>query len=305
MNKITETQLEPTQLKRLAAQRQLYTESKNVQKIQGIFNILGPPILAVCVTHLAMPHVYAVCYGIFVLCLNLFCLTSWQKSLQKKAAGIQELFDCDVLELDWQESVVGPPLEAETVEKYALKHKRKDPNYLCLKDWYAKNVGELQLHLARIACQRANCVWDTELRLRYRRLIVGILAVLAILTLFLGIKDGFSVEKFILVMVAPLTPAFVLGIQQYKEFTESIKRVDELRKSAVELWEKSFEGIDPEELTGESRNLQNELYNHRWKSPLILDEFYERRKKRDEKLMNKTAGELVKEAKVRQLNRER
>ena len=305
MNRIPETQLESTQLKRLAAQRQLYTNAKTVQKIQGALNILGPPILAVCVIHWNMPHVYAVCYGIIVTFLNIFWLTRRQKSLQKKAAGIQELFDCDVLELDWREIVAGPRLEVETVEKYALKHKRKDPNYLCLKDWYAKDVGELPLHLARVACQRANCAWDTELRGRYAKLIIGILVALGVSTLFLGIKDGFSVEKFILVVVAPLTPAFILGIQQYKEFTKSINRVDELRKSAVELWEKALEGIDPEELTYESRNLQDEIYNHRWKSPLILDRFYKFFKKTDEKLMYKTAGELAKEAKVQQLNRER
>ena len=299
MNKITETQLESTQLKRLAAQRQLYTDAKTVQKIQGVLNILGPPILAVCVIRWNMPPVYAVCYGIIVTFLNIFWLTHRQKSLQKKAAGIQEIFDCDVLELDWRESVVGSPLGVETEEKYALKHKRKDPNYLDLKGWYAKDVGELPLHLARIACQRANCAWDTELRGRYAKLIIGILGVLGVFTLFLGIKGGFSVEKFILVVAVPLMPAVVLGIRQYKEFTESIKRVDELRKSAVGLWEKALDGIDPEELTCASRNLQDAIYNHRWKSPLILDKFYKFFKKADEELMYKTAGELAKEALVR------
>ena len=299
MNKIPETQLEPTQLKRLAAQRQLYTGAKTIQKIQGVLNILGPPILAVCVIHLGMPPVYAVCYGIIVTFLNIFWLTSRQKSLQKKAAGIQELFDCDVLELDWRESVVGPRLGVETVEKYALKHKRKDPNYLKLKNWYAKDVGELPLHLARVACQRANCAWDTELRGRYAKLIIGILVALGVSTLFLGIKGGFSVEKFILVVAVPLMPAFVLGIRQYKECTESIKRVDKLRKSAVGLWEKALEGIAPEELTCASRNLQDAIYNHRWKGPLILDSFYNFFKKTDEKLMYKTAGELAKEALIR------
>ena len=296
MNKIPETQLEPTQLKRLAAQRQLYTDAKTVQKIQGVLNILGPLILAVCVNHLAMPHVYAIYYGIIVTFLNILWLTRWQKSLQKKAAGIQELFDCDVLELDWREIVAGPQLGIEIVEKYALKHKRKDPNYLCLKDWYAKDVSELPLHLARVACQRANCAWDTELRGRYAKLIIGILVALGVSTIFVGIKGGFSVEKFILVVVAPLTPAFVLGILQYKGYTESATRVDELRKSAVGLWEKALEGTAPEELTYASRNLQDAIYNNRQKSPLILDRFYKFFSKKDEKLMNKTVSGLVKEA---------
>ena len=297
MNKITETQLEPTQLKHLAAQRQLYTDAKAVQKFQVGLNILGPPILAVCVNHLGMSLVYAVCYGIIVTLLNILWLTPWQKSLQKKAAGIQELFDCDVLELDWREIVAGPRLGIEIVEKYALKHRHEDPNDL--KDWYAKDVSELPLHLGRIACQRENCAWDAELRFRYRKLIMGILVVLAMLTIFVGIKGGFSVEKFILVVVVPLIPAFVLGIRQYKGYTESATRIDEVRKSAARLWEKALEGTTPEELTCASRNLQDAIYNNRQKNPLILDIFYNFFKKKDEKLMNETVNELVREARVR------
>ena len=296
MNKITETQSEFTQLKRLAAQRQLYTDAKNVQKIQGGINILCPLILAICVNYLDMPRVYAVSYGIIMTLLNILCFTPRQEYLQKKAAGIQELFDCDVLKLDWREMVAGPQLGVEVVEKYALKHKRKDPDYLKLKDWYAKDIRKLPLHIARIACQRSNCLWDAGLRFRYKKLIRGILIVLTILTIFIGIKGGFSVDKFILVVVAPLTPTFIIGIQQYKGHTESATRIDKLRKSAVELWEKALEGITPEELTSASRNLQDTIYNHRRKSHLILNIFYNRFREKDEELMNKTVGELVKDA---------
>lgn len=298
MNKITETQLESTQLKRLAAQRQLYTDAKNVLKFQ-ILSILSAPILVVFIEYFSVPSVYAAFYAIIVTFVNILWLTPWQKSLQKKAAGIQELFDCDVLELDWREIVAGPRLGVEIVEKYALKHRRKDPNYLCLKDWYPKNVGELPLDVTRIACQRENCAWDAELRLRYSRFIMGILVVLVILAIFVGIIGGLSVENFILVVVAPLIPAFVLGIRQYKRFAESAARKKELIKSAIDLWEKALEGTTPEELTSASHNVQDAIYNSRRENPLIFDSFYEFFKKEDEELMYKTAGELVEEAKAR------
>ena len=253
----------------------------------------------VLVKYFSMPSVYAACCVIIGTFVNILWLTPWQKSLQKKAAGIQELFDCDVLELDWRETVAGPRLGVEIVEKYALKHRREDPNDLDLKDWYAENVGELPLHVTRIACQRENCAWDAELRLRCSRFIMGILVVLAMLTIFVGIIGGFSVENFILVVAAPLIPAFVLGIQQYKGFTESATRKYELIKSAIGLWEKALEGTAPEELTSASRNLQDAIYNNRRENPLILDSFYEFFKKEDEELMYKTAGELVEEAKTR------
>ena len=189
--------------------------------------------------------------------------------------------------------------EVETVEKYDLKYKRKNRDYSKLKNWYSKDVGELPVHLARIACQRENCWWDGQLRRRYARSVIWALAILTVLTLYLGIKGGFTLEKLILVVVTPLTPTFVLGIQQYKDNIESVTRLDELRKYAEGLWEKAWAGIDPEELTQASRDLQDEIYNNRRKNPLILDRFYEFFKKRDEELMNKTASEIAKEARVR------
>ena len=299
MNKITETQLESTQLKRLAAQRQLYTDAKTVQKIQIGLNVLGPPILAVLVNNFCMLPVYAACCGIILTFLNILGFTPWRQSLKKKAAGIQELFDCDVLKLNWRELKTSARPEVETVEKYDLKYKRKNRDYSKLKNWYSKDVGELPVHLARIACQRENCWWDGQLRRRYARSVIWALAILTVLTLYLGIKGGFTLEKLILVVVTPLTPTFVLGIQQYKDNIESVTRLDELRKYAEGLWEKAWAGIDPEELTQASRDLQDEIYNNRRKNPLILDRFYEFFKKRDEELMNKTASELAKEARVR------
>lgn len=296
MNKIPETQLEPTQLKRLAAQRQLYSDAKGLLRFQMGLNIFGPPILAGLVEFASMRPIYAACCGIIVTFLNILGFTPWRQSWKKKAAKIQELFDCDVLELGWNELTIGSRVEMETIEEYALKHKRKTSDYSKLKNWYSKSVGEVPIHLGRIACQRENCWWDARLRRRYAKLVFWALVILAIIILFLGIKGGVSLEKYILVMVIPLMPIFILGIQQYKENTESATRLDELRKYAEGLWEKALQGTTSEELTHSSRNLQDMIYTNRWKNPLILDGFYKRFSEKDEELVNKTVDELVKEA---------
>ena len=85
-----------------------------------------------------------------------------------------------------------------------------------------KIVSEVPLDLARVASS------TSELRMgnRTARSICNIdnrqiLVALGVSTIFVGIKGGFSVEKFLLVVVAPLTPAFGLGRLQYKGYTES------------------------------------------------------------------------------------
>lgn len=293
MNRIPETQLEPIQLKRLAAQRQLYSDAKVIHTVQTVINIFGPPILAGLVEYFAMRPVYAACCGIIVTFLNILWLTPWQQSLKKKASGIQELFDCDVLELDWREIIAGHRLEVETIEKYALKHKRKDPNYFKLKNWYPESVGKLPLHLGRIICQRSNCWWGVQLRRHYAKLVICVLVILFVFALFFAIKGDFILEKFILTVVVPLIPAFVLGIQQYQEHTKSATRLDKLRKYAEKLLDKDLEGTIPEELIHASRDLQNEICNHRGTSPSIFDWLYNLRRKKDEELMNKATDELV------------
>ena len=295
MNKIPETQLEPIQLKRLAAQRQLYSDAKRIQAIQIIF-VFVPPILTVLVVCHLLAAVWAAISGIIIACLFL-CFDSQQQSLKQKAAKIQELFDCDVLALNWREIMVGSRFEIETVEKYASKHKHKDPDYIKLKNWYSKNVGKLPLHLGRIVCQRSNCWWDAQLRRRYTKWVIGVfLVVLIVVVTCFGLTRDWTLEKFILLVVNPLTPAFILGVRQCNENTKSAMRLDKLKEHAEKMWNKALKGENPEELTRASRDLQDEIYHHRRTNSLIFDWFYNFLKKEDEEQMNKSANELVNEA---------
>ena len=296
MNKIPETQLDPTQLKRLAAQRQLYSDAKVIQAVQIGLCALVPPILAVLVVFFSLPPVYAACCAVIVAFLDVLGFNPRQRSLKQKAARIQESFDCDVLELPPQERIASSPLEIETVEKYSSKYKRKAHDDSDLEDWYSKKVGKLPLHLGRFICQRSNCQWDAELRRRYANRVLVVLLVLTALTLCLGLIGNLTLAKFILAMLVPLMPAFVRGIWQYKEHKEYAAQLDKLKEHVESLWNKALSGADPDELTRDSRKLQDEIYNHRRTSPLIFDWLYRHLKKEDEELMNKAANELVTEA---------
>ncbi len=302
MNKIPETQLEPIQLKRLAAQRQLYSDAKFIQAAQIKLSVLVPLILTVLVACRLIPSVWSAICGIIVACLFLV-FDSRQKSLKAKAAKIQELFDCAVLELDWRELMVGSQSENEIVETYASKHKGEDPDYLKLRNWYSKNVGKLPLHLGRLVCQRSNCWWDSQLRRRYAKWVIGTLAALLIVVVTcFGLTTDFTLEKrillekFVLLVVNPLTPAFILAIRQRTENIGSAVRLDKLKEHTEDVWNKALAGANSEEVTRTSRELQDEIYHHRRTNSLIFDWFYNLLKKEDEEQVNKTTDELVNEA---------
>ena len=200
----------------------------------------------------------------------------------------------------------------ETVEKYSLKYKRKynkrktkcktdddsEPEkwYSKLENWYSTDVGKLPLHLGRIICQRSNCWWDAELRRRYASWVLVVLSVLTVLTLFLGLIWNFTLAKLILGVVGPLMPAFVIGIREYKEHNKYAAQLDKLREYVESLWNKALSDANPDELTRDSRKLQDEIYNLRRTSPLIFDWVYGLLIKEDEKLMNTAAGVMVKKA---------
>ena len=296
MNKIPATQLESTQLKRLAAQRQLYSDAKVIQAVQIVLSVLSVLILWILIAMFPKFAAWSALYGGIVTVLNVLCFSPWQQTLKEKAAKIQELFDCDVLELPWRELTAGSRLEMEIVEKYSSKYKRKVHEDSDLEDWYPKDVGKLPLHLGRIICQRSNCWWEVEQRRSYANWVLVVLSLLAVVTLFLGVIRNFALEKFILAVVIPLMPAFVLGIQQYRGHKKSAERLDQLMKHVGRLWDKAYSDTNPEELTRDSRDFQDEIYNHRRTSPIIFNWIYKYFRKEYEGVMNKAANELITEA---------
>ena len=297
MNKIPETQLEATQLKRLAARRQLESDAKRFLVLQIGLSALSV-LMAVLVAGLSSAiDVWASLLGVSVTLLNILCFAPRQQALTEKAVKIHELFDCSVLELPQRELLIGSRLElVETIEKYSAEYERKNGNYCVLKDWYPKRSGELQIHLGRIVCQRANCWWGAELGQLYIRVLIGALVLILVGAIVLGLIGDCTLERFILAVATPLMPAFILVIHQYKGHVKSLDLLDELRTHAEGLWKKSLANEVPEKLTDASRELQDAIYNRRLTDPPIFDWFYKHHRTDMEKLMIEAVDEMVKEA---------
>lgn len=302
MNKIPETQLEATQLKRLAAQRRLASRAKRILNIQIGISVLSPLVLPMLVAKFPGNAVWAACFGTILMTLDILCLTPWRNSLKEKSAKILELFDCAVLLLEWREIAVGSRLETiETVEKYAPKDRSENSDSENSDDkesraWYRIEIGQLPIHLGRFICQRTNCWWSSDLRHRYATWIIAILVILAIVAVSLGIQRDLAIKEFILAVGIPLMPAFVLGMQQCSEHTKSVVLLRMLSTHAENLLKEASKGTKVEESTDASRELQDAIYNHRRTAPLIPTWLYKRDRKVMEKQMQAVAQEMVEDA---------
>ncbi len=168
-----------------------------------------------------------------------------------------------------------------------------------LKNWYAAAVDELPLHIGRVACQRSNCWWDSRQRRRYATSVITMLVVVVIVILVPALRNRFSVEDFVLKVAAPLAPAFLLGIWQFREQMEAASRLDKLKEHSERLWDDTLSGLSVAEASAKARVLQDEIFENRRKSPLVFDWIYKRLQRDYELQMNHGVAELVADAKSR------
>lgn len=295
---ITIEQNKDKQLQRLAAQRKLYSTAKHIFGWQLFLGGFLTVIFASLVVFEPSLKVLAVSWGILITLIDIFWLTPWQNRLKDSAAKIQELFDCDVLELSWNDLKAGkrpdPELIKEQSEEYAKKPLKNAP----LENWYDHpEIDDLPIYVGRIACQRTNCWWDAKQRRSYATYVILIVTLIFIVVFGLSTKDGFSMENFILKVLAPLSPVLLLGIRQYREQTDSANRLDKLKYYSESLWKDALSKKSKLELTTKSRNLQDELLEHRRKSPPIFDFIFKRLRNSYNNKMNFGLDEFIKEAK--------
>jgi hypothetical protein len=77
----------------------------------------------------------------------------------------------------------------------------------------------------------------------------------------------------------------------------AIEACDSVPYHAESVWDRALRNnLLTKELERESRDLQDEIYEHRRTSPLIFDRIYKLLRIRHEDQMNKAAAELVREA---------
>ncbi|AFZ38358.1 hypothetical protein Sta7437_4931 (plasmid) [Stanieria cyanosphaera PCC 7437] len=296
MNSITQEQLEHKQLERLAAQRQIYSDAKKIQAINMILSVPAVIVWSILVVKFPDLKIWSAFWGITVTFLGFIVFNPFQKELQEKAAKIQQLFDCDVLQLSWNELNSGKRPEPELICQKSRNYRRNHSDYSKLKDWYPIGVSQLPIHLGRLVCQRTNCWWDAQLRRRYAYYIQLIIIGLSIFVFLIGFINGLTLEKFFLAVFFPLTPVLFFGINQYRDNIEAASRLDRLKDEAESYWRQAInQKLVPQELTQLSYKLQNSIYDNRRRNPLIFDWIYNRIRDENEEQMNQGAEALIEE----------
>lgn len=300
MNSIANTQYQPIQISRLAAKRQLYSESKGIFILQISLALLGVILGFLSVNVWPIIKIFSAYYGVVVTAVDFFYLTPRLNDKRTLASKVQELFDCDVLGLDWPSMIAGHPPEKEIIVEKRRAYDTVAHRHGPLTDWYPVSAGALPLYLARLVCQRSNLWWDANLRRRYAEAITVILVVSFVLLAGGLFFTKVSASTILLSIIVPFAPAFYLGVRQIRENREAVARLERLREFAEKLWNSALnKQKDEHDVSLESRRLQDAIYLHRSRTPLIFDWIQNRFRNAMDSTMNIASDELVNEAKTR------
>jgi hypothetical protein len=286
----------------LRASSYLYSKAKLISGIQVFLTILVPVVLSALSVLFSRESQqgaglkgWAAFYGIAVVLLDSMFLDKTQKSLKKEAAQIQELFDCELLEMPWNEFKAGDKPTPEKIDQSSRALGRELTEREI--NWYPGVVGRLPLYLCRLVCQRTNIWWDGELRRRYAFWLSTFAVGMMLLAAIVGMVKNMSLVTFVLTIMAPLFPAAMWFIRERNRQKESTATLDRLMKHTTNLWTNVLDAkMSPSDALDKSRELQDELFVHRQSNqpiPNVVNRIFAGR---FDQSMNKGAEELVEAA---------
>lgn len=289
-NLIPSKQNSEDQLDLIAASSYFAGRGKLILGFQILLAVLAPVGWALVIPLQPKLQLWAAFYSIAISIVDAAIFDRLLETLSEQGAKVQEMFDCSVMDMPWHATRVGDPLDGETLNRATKKWKRRHPKPKS--DWYPPVVGMLPPHLGRLLCQRTNCWYDESLRRRYRSWLVTFLAGILIMIFILGLVGGLTLEKFVLAILAPMSPALLWGMREYKRQTKAIQTRERLKSLAEGLWRQAITSPAPT-LDDESRDLQDEIYDTRRTNPRIFNWIYALLRKEQEEDMKAGAERLV------------
>jgi hypothetical protein len=290
-NDIPQLQNSDQSIRLLATQRRLYGWAKTVSVIQVILVIAMPGVLLV-IDHLnPASSVWSAFAGILIAILDTAAIDPIKERITEKGATVQELFDCEVLGLEWPRLAASSPDR----EDIAITISPKEVNLL--KDWYPTTVGGLPRAVARIICQRSNCWWDAKLRRFYGWGITAFWVVVIALVCVIAIEEHLTFENFIVSLLTPVLPLILWGIREVRLQREAADRNDRLKSFSDQLWSQVMQhALNDDAMNAQSRKFQDEIFQRRRRSPLVFNWFYFLFRNQFEKQMQTGAAEMAAEA---------
>lgn len=273
MSHISTNQNKPSNLKLLAAQRQLYLDAKHIRRWRVGFSILLALLCPFLLFFLPdLKTMLAVISGAWLL-LSKFWLEDYENLKIKHAASTQEIFDVNVFGLPYNNALVKSPASPEVIHGAADRFSQDINDF---KEWYA-DPANIQYPINVLLCQRVNFVWDQRLRRKYGTLVASLTICYVIATIIFAALLNITVTDYIVGIFLPALSALLQGRDTAVANLTIAKEKEQKEHEILEVWESSV--TNPESITIDTcRKVQDVLYQLRSSGPLVPEWFYKKYK---------------------------
>ena len=278
MNNIPSKQNEDFQLQLLLAQRLMYSSAKRWSLSQLIIIVFGSIGVTIFAKLAPTMHCYAALCAVVLTLLNEIFISSYILNKKRLAARTQELFDSNVFELPWNTVYAE---EKPTPEDIIIYTSSNCISFKELKDWYHPIIGNEDISIARIICQRINIDYDNRLRLNYIKFLL-VLVVFTFITCFIiAMWKNMSLVSFLIGLIIPIFPAILFFVRELKDHNKSMNRLKVVTDKVKATWGKILTATN-NELLIDSIEIQSAIFLHRVTDPLVPDWLYKKMRSKRE-----------------------
>lgn len=288
-NNIVELENSQVHINQLKAARHLYTKAGCYSISYMVFCAFIPVVISIGRMFFSPDNHFALnammAYGVIALVAG-FILESKVSKHRKLAAKIQQLFDSEVFEMEWNSHLWGTKPSLENISDNIGNLPDKD-----FKNWYDPLLKGLDRIEAILVCQRTNLVYDSKLRKRYNSIIDIIAWSALVVILIIGFYKNEGMQTAIVFIGVPLVPIIKWIVSTRKQNLDDIEACESLKSFidyCIEKLRKNQRSINE----GTLYRIQDGIYHHRKTAFKIPDWLYNRMRNSQEERTHTMVSQL-------------
>lgn len=290
-NNIVELQNKPENIKMLKAMRYLYSRVGVLTNCYFFLCVLGPIVISFTKPFFSSETYQVLFHSMIAYNLLSLIVGLWLECIIKKkrvlAAKIQQQFDCNVFELQWNKYTFGAQPSLEDINSNAKSSNEED-----FINWYDREVDTVDRMLAVIICQRINLTYDVALRKKFLFYITLICSIIFIAIMVIAFYKNEGLRTTIVFVAVPLIPIIRWFFSTRKANSDNMEKCEKIKEIIDDYLEKYrnngiiFNDIDLCEI-------QNCIYEHRKTAFKIPDLIYNKMRSKQEEVTHITVGGLI------------
>jgi hypothetical protein len=209
-----------------------------------------------------------------------------------QAVTIQEEFDVDLFDLDWNDALAGSKAAPEDIDTAARKIV-KEADLERLRNWYA-DADSAVWPMNVVLCQRSSAVWGRRNHFGYAYLVLGLgITWFAAGLVMASLAPNPSLAHYLVIVFLPSQPAFLDTVDLLRGHLRLANAKKALEEQTTALWTRGVQS--PGLVTQQDcRDIQDQTYRLRRAGMQIPQIIYRIRRKQDEAAMQAAVARLLK-----------